>query len=422
MPELTSFIYSPAGVSRDSLATAPAADAGARAAVYPNVFVRWAFYLSIFTMPFSYIYIPGTGGHLGVVRIGQALILCAFLSQPRVCLRLVPLTLFWFLAYITLRIVLGLCLTPNAASMWWPSSREFIEDLPWFWMMFNLLQFPRMRRNGLWAFGLGFSLCAICHILGLGVTAVNAYGDRSTIFGMNANDLGASYAAAMIALLGLWTLHPRTTIQRYLPFPLMALMGIAMAKTASRTAIVVFVIGVFILFFMGKSHISKVKRILSLGLAAIALGLILWQIPIVMERFAELNPHNLGENNPRARMAPVLWNLFLRSPVYGLGPDGYEYPLTRGAMPYLIDDGKLIDSHNLVLMLLVETGITGFFLYAMGVWPALVAAWKGRLNPICGPLPLALLLPFVIGAFTVSNPMHGMAFWVTLAYGLIGAV
>ncbi len=32
----------------------------------------------------------------------------------------------------------------------------------------------------------------------------------------------------------------------------------------------------------------------------------------------------------------MLWDIFLRSPVYGSGPDQYQFELTRRAMPHLI--------------------------------------------------------------------------------------
>src|SRR5258705_3374675 len=51
-------------------------------ALQPNVLVRWAFYISIFTIPFTQFYLPGTGHRIGVTRLVQALILCAVLSQP----------------------------------------------------------------------------------------------------------------------------------------------------------------------------------------------------------------------------------------------------------------------------------------------------------------------------------------------------
>jgi len=77
-------------------------------ALRPNLAVRCAFYLSIAAIPFLHLYIPGTGERLGVKRVIQGLMLLAMFSRPKVCLRLVPVSLLWFLAYCGMRIIWGL--------------------------------------------------------------------------------------------------------------------------------------------------------------------------------------------------------------------------------------------------------------------------------------------------------------------------
>ncbi|HEX4644780.1 MAG TPA: O-antigen ligase family protein [Verrucomicrobiae bacterium] len=386
--------------------------------VRPNTLVRWSFYLSLFAIPYSHLYLPGTGERVGVTRIVQLLMLGSVLSQPRVCLRWVPRALFWFFGYIGLRIVWGFWLTPDQFNSWWPNSREFLEFLPWVWVMFNVLQFPETREGGLWALGFGCSLCALFHIAGIGVAETHdGLETRSAVFGMNPNEEGASYGTAVIALLGLWMLRPPTWSQRFLPFPLITVISVAMAKTGSRTPFLVVGIGVLVLFLLGKAADSRARRLCRLLALGAMLAVILWQVPTIMQRFGDINPQNIGQHNPRARMAPVLWEMFLRSPVWGLGPDSYEWELTRRAMPYLINQGKLIVSHNLALLLLVETGIIGFLIFSAGVATSLGAAWRARFKP-CGPLPLALLLPLAIGGATVCNPSHHFVFWVALAYAL----
>src|SRR6185503_17266686 len=168
----------------------------------PNTLVRWAFYLSIFAVPFTQIYLPGTGNRVGVTRLVQALIFFAIVSQPRVCLRFIPTALFWFLAYCVVQIVTGLWLTPELRTVWWPRTFQWLQFwLPWVWVMFNVLHFPGMGRSGLWALASGCSVCALLHIAGIGVVEIgNGIEGRSTIFGENANVVGATYAVAGIAI------------------------------------------------------------------------------------------------------------------------------------------------------------------------------------------------------------------------------
>src|SRR5437588_4045834 len=79
----------------------------------PNFLVRWAFYFSIFAIPFARLYVPGSGDRLGVKRVIQALMIAAMLSRPRVCLRFAPVALLWFAAYACVRLVAGLWLAPE---------------------------------------------------------------------------------------------------------------------------------------------------------------------------------------------------------------------------------------------------------------------------------------------------------------------
>ena len=428
MPAIAPVISSPPGgfpkpdAGTESKAGRPLFGAQADDALRPNFLVRWAFYLSIFSVPFGHLYLPGTGERVGVTRLAQLLILCGVLSQPRVCLRLVPVAMIWFLAYCGVRILSGLWFTPELSTLWWPSTLELLEfSLPWLWMMFNVLQFPQARRGGLWALVWGCSLCAAFHIAGIGVVEVDhGIEGRSSVFGQNANVIGAIYAVAVITLVGLGMFPGVKLRERLLMLVLTAVVGAGMAKTGSRTAVLILVMGVLVLLFQGRSFGSRTKRFASLLLIGAVLAAIVRQIPTVMERFQKVNSSNIYQQEGRVRMAPVLWEMFLRSPIYGSGPDRYQFELTRRALPYLIKEQRTIAAHNLVLLLLVETGVIGFLLFSFGVGTALAAAWRARRNP-CGSLPLALLLPLTIAGAIVCDPSHDLVFWFAMAYALAGA-
>ena len=386
----------------------------------PNVLVRWALYLSVFTIPFTRLYLPGTGDRIGAARIVQALLLGAVLSQPRVCLRLIPVALFWFLVYCGLSLFAGFWFTPEMFPNWWPNTLDWLQfSLPWVWVMFNVLQFPGMGRNGLLALAGGCSLCALLHIAGIGVVEV-AHGEgRTTVFGENANVAGATYAIAAIALVGLGMLKEIKPGQRLMLLPLIAAVVAGLAKTGSRTGVMILLMGIAVLFGQGRAFGSRTKRVAILVLIGAVLAGVISQIPLAVKRFEKLDSSNIREQEARVRMIPVLWEMFLRSPIYGSGPDGYELELTRRTMPYLLKDQKLIVAHNLALKLLVETGVIGFLLFAWGVKAVLVSAWKARLKP-CGSLPLALILPLTIAGCIVSDPSHDLVFWFAMAYGLAG--
>src|SRR5262252_167720 len=148
---------------------------GGRPEIFPNALVRWAFYVSVFSLPFTRLYIPGTGERVGVIRIVQLLMISAVVSEPRICLRLVPVSLVWFLAYCVIRILSGLWFSRELWETWWSTTFDWLQfSLPWVWILFNVLQFPRLQRAGLWSFVWGCSLCAMLHIAGIGVTEVES--------------------------------------------------------------------------------------------------------------------------------------------------------------------------------------------------------------------------------------------------------
>jgi O-antigen ligase len=393
----------------------------AEAVLQPGTLVRWAFYLSIFTMPFYRFYLPGTGDRIGVIRMVQMLILFAVLSEPRTCIRLFPVTLVWFVAYCVWRLVAGFWLSPEMFGIWWPSTIHWLQySIPCVWVMFNVLQFPGMARKGLWALVWGSALCAACHIAGIGVMHFGGLEGRSTVFGENANVIGATYAVAAIAMVGLGMFPEARLHQRLLLLVLMAVVMAALAKTGTRTALLIVVMGVALLFACGQAFGSKAKRFAVLVLAGAVLAGAMSQVPAIVERFERLDVSQIANQEGRARMIPVLWEIFLRSPVYGSGPEGYAFELTRRAMPHLLREQALVSSHNLALKLLVETGLIGFVLFAWGiVKPGLVCAWQARFKP-CGSLPLALLLPLVIAGCISAEPSYYLVFWFALAYALAG--
>jgi hypothetical protein len=401
-----------------------AIETGARAIAFagPNVLVRWAFYLSAFAIPFMLVYLPGTGDRLGVMRVVQLLLLGAMITQPRVCLRLIPAALVWFAVYCVVRVVWGLWLSPDWSHEWWPSTLQWFQYLlPWTWITFNVLQFPQTRRAGLWAFAIGCSLCALLHIAGIGVAAVdnNIEEVRTSVFGMNANMVGATYATALITLIGLGMFKDMKLSHRLVLWPLIGLVGIGLAKTGSRTAVLMVARGVFVLLFQANAFSSKARRYGTLLVIGAVLALAVAQSPMVLMRFQKVTT-NIQQQEARVRMFPVLWEIFLRSPLYGSGPDQYQFELTRRAMPYLVRDQKMIVSHNLVLLLLVETGVIGFAIFSTGLWKTLTSAWRARRNS-GGLLPLALLVPFIVAGLILSNPTPHYTFWLVVAYALAGA-
>lgn len=387
----------------------------------PNLLVRCAFYASLFAIPFLRVYIPGTGERIGIQRAVQALLFLSMLSRPKVCLRFIPVSLLWFIGYCGLRIVWGLWQAPEYSALWWPSTFELLQFfLPWAWLVYNVMHYPKFSHAGLWAFVAGVSLCAMLHIVGIGMTEVdNGIDGRSSVFEQNANEIGEIYGVALVAAVALGLFRNTRQSLRFAIFPLAAALAIGLAKTGSRTGTLFAVLGILILLPQTRAFVPRIKRYLVILMVAAVFAGVISQIPTVLKRI-EVASSGPATDEARVRMIPVLWEIFLRSPIIGTGPDRYQYELTRRAMPYLTEKQHTICSHNLALLLLVETGIIGFIAFSMGLGKALISAWRARNGP-CGMLPLAWLLPLTIGGLTVCSPIFAPIFWLAIAYSLAGA-
>jgi O-antigen ligase len=294
--------------------------------------------------------------------------------------------------------------------------------LPWAWVLSNVLRQPGYGRRGLWAFGLGVCFCALLHVAGIGTAEVdNGVDGRSTVLGLNANQVGEIYGVALVGMVALGLFRGTRPRHRILVFPLAGLLATALAKTGSRTGVLLVALGVLVLLPQTRAFVSRTKRYLMLLLVALVFAGVSYQIPTVWKRLAPVASSSATQEEARGRMLPVLWNIFLRHPIEGSGPDRYQYELTRRAMPYMAEKQRTICAHNLVLMLLVETGIIGLILFGTALVQALRSAWRARLGD-CGLLPFAWLLPMALAGLTINSPIFEPPFWLAIAYGLAGPV
>lgn len=386
----------------------------------PNKFVRTVFCLSAFAVPFASVYVPGTGDRVGVVRILQGLVLICMIAQPAVCLRFWPAALSWFLGYCGVRIAWGFWMTPNLSSEWWPSTFDLLQfSLPWLLFLFNLLRFEGMARKGLWCFALGTSLCAAFHLAGIGVYELDlGLEGRTSVFRENANVVGTTYALGIIAIAGLLLTGQGKWWHRLFLLSLIPLNGLGLAMTGSRTAAFIAVFGILVLLLQRRSVLFTLRGVLVLLAITIILGAAVYTVPTVLKRF-DLVRSGDPRQEPRARMFPVLWEIYQRNPLLGSGPGDYSQELTQRAMPYLAKKHRTISSHNLMLLLLVETGLVGLLVFARGFGLALTSAWRAQRTE-AGRLPLALLVPLAIAGIMSSDPHYQPAFWFAMAYGLAG--
>src|SRR5881409_3105277 len=95
--------------------------------------------------------------------------------------------------------------------------------------------------------------------------------------------------------------------QRVLLFLMIGAVAIGLAKTGSRSAVLILALGIAVVIFHGRAFGAKSKRLALAAAIGIILAGVVWQIPTVVERFQQVSSSaKLQKREGRVRMAPVL--------------------------------------------------------------------------------------------------------------------
>src|SRR2546425_1365394 len=285
-----------------------------------------------------------------------------------------------------------------------------------FWAGFNLLRDEKTARTVLWWFVLACLVRAALPLVGIGRTAYQERwtgGERVTAFGQDPNFSGTLLAAGLITLIGL-THGPATSARRlrWLAWPLVALLGIAILDSGSRGALVALATG---LLAFALSHTrtagARLKRVLGVVVAVGALAFGAMQTEVMRGRLEETAEE--GSMAGREKMFPALWNMFLEKPLAGWGPMNNQYELAKRA-PFM--DRTHRAAHNLFLELLTQTGLAGTLPFLVGLGLCVSAAWRWRQGQF-GILPLALMALFLVANLSIDMLEH-KPWWFVLALAL----
>jgi len=376
--------------------------------VHPSI--RYTFYAFIMATPFETAYtdlvtIVGTIPLLiGIVFIGVALL------QPRICFAPPPGAFWCFAGYVFAYAIIGTTQTPMYAGPMFSRLLTLIQMLVLVWISYNLFKFPEICKGALLAFAASCTILSM--LLIFGISAESAKQGRTTMFADNPNSVGITLALGLIALLGIT--YGRMTVEKKLAplaWTCVAVMGIALAMTGSRGALIGLVSGIAVLVLKEGSAGTKLKAGL-IGLSVIAF--LVWASytnEAMRDRWE--NTWYEGDVAKRDQIMPQAWAMFLERPVLGWGPVSYMLELgDRTGVPKR-------DAHNLYLMVLIETGLLGAIPFFAGLWLSLRSAWRARSGRE-GASPMAMIVCILI--INISGQMHlRKMFWVLIAYVLASA-
>ena len=250
--------------------------------------------------------------------------------------------------------------------------------------------------------------------------ALEDWNGRITSILFHFNSL-AGYLNLILPLSFAYMVLAREQWQRYLALTCHSLACAALYFTASRGGLIAYgAMALAVLWFLKPRLAAFSRLMLATALAAV--------IVFSLQPKSETRLQEVDDFTSTSRLA--LWGtagaMFLQHPVLGVGYGNYR-SLYNDYLPGVTPNQ--LDSHNLYLQFLAETGIIGFaaFFFLIGSFVRVAVKLARNSDPYCrllgmglgGALAATLIHGLVDFLFNVS-PQFGGLFWLVLALGLIG--
>lgn len=372
--------------------------------------IRWLFYAFMFSLPFETV----NFGPVEPPTILGGLLLLSTVFQPGLFLRW-PSKGFWcFIIYLYVSIILGALEFPQHPAETPYKLFLLIQLVILCWLSYNLMRDEHIAKMALAMLVVACTLLALLQLTGVASRAVDigARVERVTAFGFNPNNLARILTLGLLAAIGL-TYGRKESLVRpiFLMWPVTAIIGIALVQTGSRGALLALGAGLMAFVLRRGTILSKLRNIFGILLV---LSFFIWvgfQSDITRQRFERTLED--GDLARREQIYPNAWQMFQEKPLIGWGPITSTYEL-GSRLGHIEEDSK--NPHNLILYVLVSTGLLGALPLLAGIAFAAWMAWKARVGPQ-GILPLAMIV--AVMAANLSNLwMFNKLHWIVMAYAL----
>ncbi len=311
---------------------------------------------------------------------------------------------------ITIWIFFGLLLVMNGIHT--DSLGEYFFDFTYFqnivlfWILINHEQIdPKVLEKGLFAFALGSITLALLFYNGIGI---EYSAGRVSIFGDNQNIIGLRMC---ISITILFITIIRNNLQlnkaRYLLLITIPVMLGLMVETGSRHAVLAFLMVFIAGLFLFKTQ-KQWWKIVAFFVGIITV-LLIYQYILQNEVLRTRLLQSIYEGNLSNR--DVIWKSIIPiikdNPILGIGQSGY-------AAYCQIIWGVYTSPHNVILEVLVFTGITGLMIYFYFLFLIFKRSWHiyqkdGLLLPL-------LLLLIAYSMIVISHILEVKIGWAIFAY------
>ncbi|HVZ67721.1 MAG TPA: O-antigen ligase family protein [Patescibacteria group bacterium] len=191
---------------------------------------------------------------------------------------------------------------------------------------------------------------------------------------------------------------------------------VAILLTHSRSA--------FIMIVVGLATLLTIHRLYKLMFVSIVIILFLFGI-FSNTKIEGLNPFRIASSEARIETAGQAFDIFLKSPIIGVGFNSYRYAQVRYGTRSEIGSSKSnadAGTDNSFLFVLATTGIFGFLIYVY-FWVNLIKTTYGEIQKgknFYAPIVLASIVSLFIDAFFINSLFYApIMAWVFITIGLM---
>lgn len=374
----------------------------------PRLLTKIMLYVFVATLPLQTIHLPllNSEAAVSVPRLsGYAFFLAALLDRG-VAFRRVPWSAWPIFIFWAWSVMADISEVSIDRSLLMQRGLSWIQSIVMFVIVANLCRTESVRTGLYLTFTCAVGTVGFLQLLGVATSAFGASDDggivdqaRMSMFGNDANFVGCDYGLAVLLAIAVVAGYARTNVSfRVLAMGLVAPFAFAMASTGSRTAVVATVVGVMGGAFLGLKGRARWIGVLSGGAAIAGFLVLALQSDIVRQRFEAV--WYARDSSAREDIYLTAVELIEDNPWKGYGMSNHAYQL--GAWDPTLSKTPYRDAHNIVLAALLQAGLIGASIYALGLAGIVWSVWKNRrgkedfvfFGVICFLLVSNLLLPF----------------------------
>jgi O-antigen ligase len=343
----------------------------------------------------------------GAKAIGIALSVFA-LIQYRSCFGECPKPFWYFAAYWGVLAFLSAMQGPEYRTTSFDRAAQVFQYLILFRISYNMMRRRTFRTFTLLTLAFVCVMVSALQLTGI-ISSTTAYRSalRYGVLGENVNTVGATFSIGLLASLSIgyerrsFSLLGRALL--WLGTPILALCVLRSGSRGAESALVVAVV-----CFLARKDLSW-KKLQTIALAVVAVGALAFvstQVVVLNMRWTSSLTQSDFSDRPELAMKAL--EMFFEKPFLGWGPTNNHIEL--GAR----SGAESMDTHDVYLWVLTETGLAGGAPFIAGFAIALVLAWRARNGPD-GILPFSLMM--FIAVYDLSDTwFNRKLFWIVLAY------